>query len=169
MANTTVNEESAVRIARTQEVLEELLEYWPGLTSRLQEKGKVAHQTLSLRSIASNSLFLGQAEYVTRSDTAAAARYFAIPLGPKAEPGFRATAKMLEEGVGGLRPWDGEKLTPGNQIERIVCYVLLGKLDELVNEYASLEDSPELFSTTPTRSLPVRYLPGSWCMQHRGK
>lgn len=116
---------------------------WPSRRAALKEKGALSTGQLTLSSIAVNCLLLGQVSMVVDRDVGAAARHFAFPADLK-QPSFREIAGLVAQGIEGRRTWNGEFLSMGGELERLICFLLVGRFADLAQDYAPCAN-PALF------------------------
>lgn len=109
------------------------------IMQELIAKGQIAACLMNHSAIAVTSLLLGQISWVMHGNLQQAREYFATPLSVELEPNFGALAKMVDEGMRGLRPWDGQKMSLLQQLEHLLCYLLLNRTAEIAQEYASFK------------------------------
>lgn len=127
-------------------MLDEAVARRPALAAELLgSRGAYATATLNLSTIAVSALELGQFKYVVDRDVAAARSCFEVPLGEMASPGFGQLAQLVDEGRGKGRAWDGRLMELAGELERVICYLLLRRYQQLNAEY-DVVHRPELFN-----------------------
>jgi hypothetical protein len=94
--------------------------------------------------IARSCLGLAQISAVVDSDMPAAMHHLSYPVNLM-QPTFKEIAGLVAEGVAGRRLWNGQLLSMGSELERVLCFILLGRFDDLASDYAACND-PTLFS-----------------------
>ena len=126
------------------EIFEQAIARRPDVLQILLPENNYAHCMLNLSTITNASIDLAQIAWIVRENLQQAREYFSIPLSPDLEPNFGAVAKLVDEGLRGLRAWDGEKMSLMGQAEHLICYLLLNRTAEIAEEYAVFRQK-ELF------------------------
>lgn len=109
---------------------------WPVTWASLAARGALATGTLTLSGIARCSLRLAQVSLVVDNDFEAAQKHLVYPI-LGGHPNFREISNAVAEGKTGMRPWNGQLLEFGSQLERLLCFILSGRFDELASDYAA--------------------------------
>lgn len=114
----------------------------PELMQDLVAQGKFYTCQSSHSLITVASLELAQIAYVVGKDLDGARAHLAVPLSRDLAPSFNALALLVQEGIDEQREWDGIKMSLGPQSERLFCYLLLKRTQEVGREYALVDHRP---------------------------
>lgn len=134
-------EELCTYEARMQRVLDQAIAGRRESLQILGEQGAFAHATIGHNAICTTSLELGQFAYVVKQNIDAAKAYFAFPSSSAASPGFLETCRMVQTAMTGKSSWNGERMSMVGQLEGIVCSLLLGRVNDVAEEYAMCDDA----------------------------
>ena len=124
------------------EHLEKYVPEHPARMQRLIAEGGFFGCLSSHSIITVAALKLSQISCVMHGNWQQAREYLAIPLG--LECNFDVLAKLVHEGIQGIRLWDGERLSLVGRVEHLLCYLLLNRTAEIGVEYAAFRQK-ELF------------------------
>ena len=146
--NTLLSEDELEQVTYVESVgkrnLAEFVPTHAPLMQKLIAEGRISICGASHSMIAVSALNLTQIAWVIHGNLQQARQYLAVPLSSDLEPNFGALAKLLDEGIRGLRRWDGEKMSLLQQPEHLLCYLLLNRTTEIAMEYAAFRQA-ELF------------------------
>ncbi len=146
METTSANEESQIAVFRQAFVkrhlaeIEHMIDVWPTRRAALKARGAFATGELTLSGIATGCLQLGQISAIVDGDIHAAMCHFSYPAKLK-QPTFKEIAALVAKGVEGRFAWDGQLLSMGSQLERLLCFLLVGRFDAIASDYAACSNS----------------------------